>query len=778
MKKMISAIKFTACLLWALMVLAVGTTQTFGQIIPPSTIVTNNWQTCGTRSQTEYPNDINVTQSPYNADNTGATDATAAIQAAINAETANHAVFFPAGKYLIKGSLYVQQNSIILRGVGTNTTLIGVGNVGSMLLIGHNGDSDGGVTDYISTGSTNGSTSITLTATPSFFVGDLIGLAQNDITLGTSNFPIMNVHQYNYEIQQEEIVTGISGDVVTLSDPIVWNFTNSPVVMAAGPYASGITHGVGLENLILTTTNAATGGTGSYFNTIQLYDCYDCWVTNCSLLYSYAYAWGIYYTSHITLLDNTIRFSQGSGADHAGLLTQNISGCLIANNIMADGLQPGIEFNGGTVGNAFFGNFLTNNIIDIDDHSPHPLMNLWEENVLSGDFEMDGYYGSGSHQTLLRNSVGSAYIPLLFKRWTTYMNVVGNVLGSPAGSYSQYTSTANNPSGGMIIQFGYPNIGNNSYVPTSVTPAWNYPLSSYPNGDNTALVYPSPIYTFTSNQGPTSNLIGNFTSIAAAMVSDAGSVYTLVIQDNNNTNLYYPTNGIPLEAMSAGTSTKLVLNQNVTVKAGMKLMVSGQNGYQQLLPGEQLTDTISGNYDYFNNAVTWNSGGSQPIPTSLLYPNGPPSWWGANRWPAIDPLSNPSVTMIPAEYLYEYGQPQVVANNPVISVTSANQSFGTVAIGATANQTFTVENTGGGTLTGSASVAAPFNIVGVAAPFIIVSGGSYSLGAGQSQTVTVSYSPTAVGTNSQTITFSGGAGASVTLTGTAGIPAPGNLQAQ
>ena len=66
--------------------------------------------------------------------------------------------------------------------------------------------------------------------------------------------------------------------------------------------------------------------------------------------------------------------------------------------------------------------------------------------MLSGDFEMDGYFGSGSHQTLLLNSVGSTYIPLLFKRWTTYMNVVGNVLGTAnSGSYPQYTSTANNP---------------------------------------------------------------------------------------------------------------------------------------------------------------------------------------------------------------------------------------------------------------------------------------------------------------------------------------------
>ena len=259
------------------------------------------------------------------------------------------------------------------------------------------------------------------------------------------------------------------------------------------------------------------------------------------------------------------------------------------------------------------------------------------------------------------------------------------------------------------------------------------------------------------------------------MATYAGSVYTLEIQDNNNTNLYYPTNGTPLTAKSAGTSTSLTLNQNVTVKAGMRLMVSGQNAFQQLQSSDILSDTINGNYDYFHNAVTWNNGVAQAIPTSLLYTNGPPAWWGTNRWPAIDPVSSPVVTMIPAEYLYEYGRTQG-AGSPIISVTTTSQSFGTVAIGTTANLAFTVENIGGGTLAGSASLGAQSNFVVVAAPFSIISGGSYSLGAGQSQTVTVSFTPTAAGTNSQTITFSGGAGASVTLNGTAAIPAPQNLQ--
>jgi hypothetical protein len=100
---------------------------------------------------------------------------------------------------------------------------------------------------------------------------------------------------------------------------------------------------------------------------------------------------------------------------------------------------------------------------------------------------------------------------------------------------------------------------------------------------------------------------------------------------------------------------------------------------------------------------------------------------------------------------------------PAITVTPATTvAFGSVTLGSSSTQSFTVKNTGGGTLTGTASVAAPFSIA---------SGGSYSLAAGASQTVTVKFSPTAAQTYSQNLSFTGGAGASRTLTGT-GVPAP------
>src|SRR5207247_6188227 len=73
---------------------------------------------------------------------------------------------------------------------------------------------------------------------------------------------------------------------------------------------------------------------------------------------------------------------------------------------------------------------------------------------------------------------------------------------------------------------------------------------------------------------------------------------------------------------------------------------------------------------------------------------------------------------------------------PQISVTPASQDFGTVAVGSSANRTFTVHNNGGSTLTGSATTAAPFSVS---------SGSPFSVAAGASQDVVVSFSPTTTG---------------------------------
>jgi Fibronectin type III domain len=93
---------------------------------------------------------------------------------------------------------------------------------------------------------------------------------------------------------------------------------------------------------------------------------------------------------------------------------------------------------------------------------------------------------------------------------------------------------------------------------------------------------------------------------------------------------------------------------------------------------------------------------------------------------------------------------------PLIQVTPGSIGYGTILSGMSVTNSFAVQNIGTGTLSGTASVGAPFSIV---------SGGSYSLGANASQTVTVVFSPTTAGNYNQNVSFSGGGGAIVTVSG-------------
>jgi len=99
--------------------------------------------------------------------------------------------------------------------------------------------------------------------------------------------------------------------------------------------------------------------------------------------------------------------------------------------------------------------------------------------------------------------------------------------------------------------------------------------------------------------------------------------------------------------------------------------------------------------------------------------------------------------------------------NAIIALSPGALSFGSISVGSTTNRTVSVQNTGGGTLAGSASVTAPFSVV---------SGSPYSIGAGLSQIVTVRYSPTITGTNTQSISFTGATGTNAILSGSAWLP--------
>ena len=160
---------------------------------------------------------------------------------------------------------------------------------------------------------------------------------------------------------------------------------------------------------------------------------------------------------------------------------------------------------------------------------------------------------------------------------------------------------------------------------------------------------------------------------------------------------------------------------------------SGPPYYDQITNVWIWANTVNGN----SVSIQCDSNGASIVGNGLYYSNSAPSPLIFTRYPH------------PLVATQDGGQ-----TNAILSITFSSRDFGSVLVGSRSDLQITLKNVGGGILGGIASVPAPFSII---------SGSTYSLGAGQSQTVTVRYTPTAVGADNQNVTFTGGGGAIISL---------------
>jgi hypothetical protein len=480
--------------------------------------------------------------------------------------------------------------------------------------------------------------------------GDILSIAQDNGTDSVNN--VISTGGYNYLMAQQVCVQSVSGNTVNITAPLVYDFSRLAKLSILGLPGQ---RGIGIENLRLNGSNEVTHVLGSAQNLLNVALASDSWVTNCEFLMVNNYDISLANSVGVDICHCNIHSAPSSGGNHGGILF-NSSSCFVYDNIFADGLQPVIECNGGA-GNAFFANFYTNNVLGLNVHNSHPFMNLWEENV--GDSViLDGYFGSTSHHTFFRNNFNGSYEAMAIRRFTTFVNIVGNVLGRSGAIYSYYINEDPTTDSG-IYSMGKPNIGNPGYTGTNPPIPWNFPgtnitffdgITIWPNGQ--FIITNAP--TYATNRLDLSMGLGTLTNLPNPL---AGG-YPVLFQDTTaaNTNQYYPRDGIFLTVASGRASawngTYVQFNRSITFSNGWRVFVAGQNQYQQLQQANRFTDLITGNFDYFHNSIVWDTNGVQAISVSLLYTNGAPSWWGANRWPAIDPTNAPMVTMIPAQQRY------------------------------------------------------------------------------------------------------------------------------
>jgi hypothetical protein len=367
-----------------------------------------------------------------------------------------------AGTFNVSGIQVVASN-VTLRGAGADQTVIKACNAVSL---GNGANYASNVA--ITAGGAKDSRQITVASTSGMAVGTMIEVDRDNeagLAISTAGG--------SRHMRQVNVITAISGNTLTLRNPLVWNFNaGTPRVK----YTFTNTKMSGVEDLKI--DHSGTSGCTNFM--IQY--CDSCWVKGVESANPAGYHFTILGTVNGEFRDSFVHDAQTYGANNAGLQVYgnaaygSNSSWKIENNIFnktfpaielqnaASGFYMGYNFSYGSAATA--SNAPVSWTFD-DNHGPHDMMNLWEGN--SGEmFGADGYYGSSSHATVFRNhftgynrNSGNADEPVRLNRLSYAYSLVGNVLGASTWSPVKYEQNSDGCAGGTAIyRLGYPNIGN------------------------------------------------------------------------------------------------------------------------------------------------------------------------------------------------------------------------------------------------------------------------------------------------------------------------------
>ena len=522
-----------------LMLLMVGAllNVSYAGVLPADRTV--DWSQAGVAGG--IPNVTTIFTNMSGLDNTGNTDISAALNAAIVACPSNQVVSIPPGLFLTTGAIGIG-NGVVVRGQGNNTVI--VGNYGGVIF-NFSGPRWYGWQTNLASGYTKGSTNIVLSGLPvggyDLAVGAHIQITEsNDVSLVQQCGGDGCVGEY--ALGQWVKITGMAGTTITFWPPLMWTYTNtlSPIISypVNGSDASRnfIDH-AGVESLIV--SNISSGGTVNF----EMQWAGQCWIKNVKSYFGSV--------SHVWLFDTyrcEIRDSLFSGVTGPitssrcygmQLGTPNIpnpssktSSLLCENNVWAN-CRGSIVVGYGAAGNVFDYNYFVNetnetpSILrgDIYLHSAHPIMNLFEGNVGSC-INADDFHGSSSHNVIFRNwwkGRDDAKITVSGLRSVeldvdqSFYSILGNTLG-----YSGITNdiaALTSPTGVSIYQ---------ALVPASAPygNAWKAEMFGYDGEGGGTLYYATNAFAAT-NVFATALVTGNFDYFNNATVWDTNGVQTI-----------------------------------------------------------------------------------------------------------------------------------------------------------------------------------------------------------------------------------------------------------
>ena len=413
-------------------------------------------------------------------------NATSITNALASCDSTHNVVNLPAGTYYIDAITYPSHGNQVLRGAGANSTFLkSTGsascegfNAGICMIDAtpvYNGSSEilpgGQQAASWTAGYSQGTTSITLNS-----VGSTAPVVGNYILLDQANDSSDNGGVYicdentpascNYdgtggsvgrvisgtthsEIQATKItsLTSCGTNCLTVGISPAIYFTNVISGNSPGAWWPTQVHQDGLENLSI-------DGTADGYYTLNMYDCFNCWVKGVTFLNGARASVGIRQGYQNVIRDSYFYQAQGHGSVSYNIELNMTSANLIENNIIQQTVYP-FTINNGT-GNVFDYNFGTDNyavfsgqnytVQGFTSHGAGTTFNLFEGNNWGGQ-QADDAWGSTDQVTYFRNMLSgwqngivnnNERVPIIGRSYVRNVNIVGNILGQPATTGSTF----------------------------------------------------------------------------------------------------------------------------------------------------------------------------------------------------------------------------------------------------------------------------------------------------------------------------------------------------
>jgi hypothetical protein len=510
----------------------------------------------------------------------------AQINSALAACPSGQVVFLAAGTYNITGTINVPSN-VTLRGAGTLKTILNTtgGGGASAIQMGSGGPNyNSPASATISSGTTTGSTSMTVSSASGISVGTLLAVSEiNDPTYVTIVTPAQGTCTFCDGTSDGGVrargqivqVTSVSGTTIKFTPALYSNYGIAPGTGPAlvYPFAPSVQN-AGVELLQVYANNTGYGQTWG------MTACANCWIKGVFDNYTDGDHASIYWSYHVEIRDSYFSnaYLHGPGTYDSDIdIGFKTSASLLENNIF-ERLHVGNFTRWGAAGNVIAYNYELGNfdasatsvqMSVFDDHGAHPQFNLYEGNVGS-EMTKDSFWGSSSNTVIFRNHFRGT--DTLASPLTTGRNVVN----------------------------------------------WSSTQLATQQVESEQLSWP---HTNISNIG---NVLGSADAIKAA----GGTKYNTGLPPFTSTIIPSAPRNYSGEyyAVSIGYDTGADTNGNTVASFLSGLWVSRATGsfFQH------------GNFDIASNSIIWNGTKTQTLPSSF-YRNSRPSWFGSTPWPPIGP---------------------------------------------------------------------------------------------------------------------------------------------